>query len=374
MEQTICQSCGMPMAATEHFGTNSDNSRSSDYCCFCFQNGAFTDSMNLEETIEDAVLNHDSSEMVDGRRVTKDEAELKMRVFFPTLKRWSSHQVTHQEYFKSVNRAVDYINEHLSETINLSDLSEIANISGFHFHRIFKAVMNESPGDYIQRLRLERTAFMLQTTGLTVTEIADCTGYQSPHALSKAFKKHFQISPSVFRIQPAELTVPLEPVESISLTPEIKRIEPKEVIYIRVQDPYRQSDAFAKAWSKLLHFTGANGIPDQEHEYITLSRDVSTITKVDQCRIYACTSAPENLKPAGQFGKQTIKGGLYAVFSYKGPYKMLEAIYCNIYRNWIPNSNYELRDIAFFEKYLNNPDHVDQENLLTEIYIPVRSM
>lgn len=375
MNQTIndiiCQSCGMPMAATEHFGTNGNGSPSVDYCCFCFQNGDFTHGMSMEETIQNSVEYMDGSEKIDGRTLTKGEAALNMQVQLPTLKRWASHETTHQEYFKAINKVVNYINEHLNESLNLYDLAGIANISGFHFHRIFKALIGESPGDYIQRLRLEKTIFKLQTTKFTLTEIADQIGYQSPHALSKAFKNRLGMSPSAFRAQPSELSIPVEFLGLVTVEPEIREVASKEVITVQANNPFENANAFTHAWRKLIAFTDVNGIPDNEHEYFTLSRDVSTITQPNRCRNYACITANSDIKTKGEFGKQTIGGGLYAIFTYEGTYKSIELLYCYIYRNWIPNSKYELRDVSFFEKYLNSPDMVPQDELLTEVYIPV---
>ena len=367
----ICQSCSMPMTATEHFGTNSNSSPNTDYCCFCFQNGNFTHSLSMEETIANSVSYLGSDVKIDGRTFTKEEATLKMHTLFPTLKRWNTHEVTHQEYFKAINRAVDFINEHMNEPINLYDLAGVAHISGFHFHRIFKAMLGESPGEYIQRLRLEKAMFKLQTTRQTMLEIAEQTGYQSPHALSKAFKKRFGISPSVYRAQSSHWSVPVETPVFIRIEPEIRVIKPKQVITVKVVNPFVNTGAFIHAWKKLIRFAGVNGIPDNEHEYFSLSRDISTITRPDLYRSYACVTTNPDIKPKGEFGKQTIDGGLYAVFTYKGAYRNLERLYCFIYRNWIPNSPYELRDIAFFEKFLNSPDVVTQDDLLTEVYIPV---
>jgi len=360
----------MPMTATEHFGTNGDGSPSADYCCFCFQNGNFTHAMSMGETIENSA-SYFGSEKIDGRTLTKDEVALKMHVQFPTLKRWNMHEVTHQEYFKAINRAVDYINEHLHEPVNLYDLAGVANVSGFHFHRLFKALMSESPGEYIQRLRLEKAVFKLQTTRQTILEIAEQTGYQTPYALSKAFKKRFGVSPSAFRAQSMHLSVPVETPVFIRVEPEIREIAAKRVITVRVVNPFTDANAFVHAWKKLIGFAEVTGIPDNEHEYLTLSRDISTITQPNLYRSYVCITANPDMKARGEFGRQTIEGGLYAVFTYRGAYRSLERLYCFIYRNWIPNSKYELRDIAFFEKFLNSPDVVKQDDLLTEVYIPV---
>lgn len=194
------------------------------------------------------------------------------------------------------------------------------------------------------------------------------------HALSKAFKKRFGISPSAFRVQPSDLSVPISNLHFLQVKPEVKELNPKEVMTIQVINPFENKDAFTHAWKKLVQFMNVNGIPDITHEYLNLSRDVSTITQPNKCRTYVCITSNQDVKPKGKVGKQTIAGGLYAIFTYKGAYQNLESLYCFIYRNWIPNSEYELRDIAFFEKYLNTPDVVSQDELLTEIYIPVNRL
>ncbi len=367
----ICQSCSMPMAATEHFGTNGNGSQSADYCCFCFQDGDFTHNLSMEETIENSVSHMDGSEKIDGRTLTRNEAALRMHNQLPTLKRWRVHELTHQEYFKAMNRAVDFINEHLNEPINLHDVASVANISRFHFHRLFRAFLGESPADYIQRLRLEKAIFKLQTSKFTLTEIAGQVGYQSPHALSKAIKKRFGVSTSVFRKQFFDVAFPVDALPQIEVKPEIKEISSKDVVYIQVANSSEKKTATTEAWKKLIQFVGLNGIPDEQHEYLCLSKDAPHITNSIHYRLYTCVTAPSGMKPKGKFGKQTIEGGLYAIFRHKGSYNELGALYCYIYRRWLPNGDYELRDISFFEKYINNPDYVAETELVTDIYIPI---
>jgi len=49
----FCQSCGMPMSDEELHGTNADNSKTSEYCCYCFKNGAFvTPNITMNEMIK----------------------------------------------------------------------------------------------------------------------------------------------------------------------------------------------------------------------------------------------------------------------------------------------------------------------------------
>ncbi len=85
-DQIFCQSCGMPMTEEAHFGTDADGSRNRDYCCYCYQKGAFTADCTMEEMIEfciDAVKDITPNPYGDP-----DTAREAMRQWFPMLKRW----------------------------------------------------------------------------------------------------------------------------------------------------------------------------------------------------------------------------------------------------------------------------------------------
>ena len=86
MKEKHCQSCGMPMGATnEMYGTNADGSKSEDYCNYCFENGAFTSNSTMEEMIEICVPH-----VVPATGMSEDKAREMMQQFFPTLKRWAN--------------------------------------------------------------------------------------------------------------------------------------------------------------------------------------------------------------------------------------------------------------------------------------------
>lgn len=83
MEQTICQSCAMPMTEETQFGKNADGSKNKDYCCYCFVDGHFVKEETMEEMIETCVPFVVGSVYPDA-----DAARKGMKEFFPTLKRW----------------------------------------------------------------------------------------------------------------------------------------------------------------------------------------------------------------------------------------------------------------------------------------------
>ena len=84
--QKFCQSCAMPMADDELFGTNADGSKNEDYCIYCFKDGEFTSDMTMEE-----MMNFCIDKMVEVHpEIDKAEASAMMNDVFPKLKRWAN--------------------------------------------------------------------------------------------------------------------------------------------------------------------------------------------------------------------------------------------------------------------------------------------
>ena len=83
--QKFCQSCAMPLADDELFGTNADGSKNEDYCIYCFKDGEFTSDMTMDEMIAFC-----SEKMVEVHpEMNIEEASKMMNEVFPQLKRWS---------------------------------------------------------------------------------------------------------------------------------------------------------------------------------------------------------------------------------------------------------------------------------------------
>ena len=83
----FCQSCAGPLTKPEDFGTEADGSKSSDYCCPCYENGSLYggEDMKMEEMIEICV----PYAVKTGKYKDTEAAQAAMMAFFPKLKRWA---------------------------------------------------------------------------------------------------------------------------------------------------------------------------------------------------------------------------------------------------------------------------------------------
>ena len=281
---------------------------------------------------------------------------------------------TRDEYEKQINLVIDYINAHLYENPDIKKLSTITQMSEFHLHRVFKLIIGENIGEFTLRLRMEDVAQCLRMTNRTLDDIAFEKGYANKSVLSRAFKKFFGITPSQYKMQPQNIKffANANKNKTTNLTPEIRNIKRKHLVYNRIIDTYGSPKSYYRAWKELGEYAFKNNLVDSDTEFIGLSFDDPTITQTDNCRFYACFTTKEAVKPKGKFGYQTIEEGLYAVFLLKGSYRGLLDIYFDIYINWLPNSKYKLRRMYSFEMYLNSPTKVAESELLTEIFVPIK--
>ncbi|MFK7809085.1 MAG: two-component regulator propeller domain-containing protein [Saprospiraceae bacterium] len=90
--------------------------------------------------------------------------------------------------------------EHLDDnTFDVAKLSQSVQLSSSQLYRKLKGLMNETPNNFIQKVRLNQAMHLLKTTDLNVSEIAYSVGFSDPNYFSRAFSKFFNQAPSHFR-------------------------------------------------------------------------------------------------------------------------------------------------------------------------------
>jgi len=96
-------------------------------------------------------------------------------------------------------RLSEVVMNSLDENHTTEELSRRAYHSRTQFHRLFRALVEETPAAMRRRLLLERAAFQLRDTTTAITEIAFDANYGSLEAFTRAFRRAFHVSPSLYR-------------------------------------------------------------------------------------------------------------------------------------------------------------------------------
>lgn len=89
--------------------------------------------------------------------------------------------------------------QNLTDPVDGATMAENANYSRFYFQRLFREQTGETPGDCRRRLLLERAAYQLRHSRLSVTAIAFDALYDSLEGFSRAFRRAYGVSPSHYR-------------------------------------------------------------------------------------------------------------------------------------------------------------------------------
>jgi AraC family transcriptional regulator len=298
---------------------------------------------------------------------------------------------TRSFYRDAVTQTAARIIDELDRELDLTAMARDVAMSSFHFHRIFRGMLGETPKQLQRRLRMERAAWQLVNSSADVTTIAFDAGYNSHEGFTRAFHKLYGAPPSTYRderscqIQRPPVRLPaicgLHFDDGLSVTKlrfitgeeqmnvDIVSIENKRVATTRHIGPYHQ---IAKAFETLGAIAGPAGLFVEGASTIALYYDDPETTDPTELRSDAgVTIASDASLPEG-LSEQEIDGGKYAKMVHRGSYASIGNSWSRLMGEWLPDSGerHEEERVCF-ELYVNNPMQVPEEELLTELYLPL---
>lgn len=244
-----------------------------------------------------------------------------------------------------LERAIEYIENHLNENIGLSDVSRETGYSYYHMTRLFSSVLGESVGRYINRRRLYNASKKLIHSDQRVIDIALDCGFESPEAFSRAFKAAFGSSPIDYRRAGLRGTTSLSDNRLPGLWAEFTRLH---------------KDLFTAA---------GTGYAICETQQTTYTKDGNVLFAV---MVGSPVNDFDRLPQSLSLVKKVLQAGKYAVFTHRGTFANLFKTYQYIFGTWLPTAGVELDDREDFEVYEREVLSFDDPNNEVKIYIPIK--
>jgi AraC-like DNA-binding protein len=105
----------------------------------------------------------------------------------------------HPQTYRSLNQAREFMRHAYGRPVNLPDISAHANLSPYHFLRVYKQAYGETPHEFLTRLRIERAKTLLARGSHNVTEACFEVGFSSLGSFSSLFAYRVGLAPSEYR-------------------------------------------------------------------------------------------------------------------------------------------------------------------------------
>ena len=295
------------------------------------------------------------------------------------------------DWIIGIQKAIDYIEDHLTETIDYDVVAAQSYSSSYHFQRVFSILCGFTVGEYIRNRRLTLAGAELAVGDAKVIDVALKYGYESPDSFAKAFQKFHGLLPSQARSNGSNLKSFSRLVLKFSL-------EGGSMMVYRIEE---KDEMILTGYKR--HFVGVPGErEDQEEEmyvktralqYIlqalagNLEKNFDIITNIDDegYDFYIAYQLSEyyrnNLNKDGVLGEEfaryfenvRIPKCTYAVFETERcafPTEVYLDLRKKIASEWLPNSGYQLADAP--ELVVTHWYRGDMKNQrYRELWIPV---
>lgn len=278
---------------------------------------------------------------------------------------------------ESVSKAIEYIENNLTNDITIEDIANYLYISSFYFQKGFSMLCGYSISEYIRNRKLSLAGYDLLHTDNRIIDIALKYGYDSPDSFTKAFTRFHGSTPTEVRrggkikeFAPLKINLILKG----GYTMEYKMVEKEAFKVVGLKDSFKYETAnqeIPKIWKK---FFTKNVFSKIKPKYAVnidtnMGRDVFDYVIGDDYN--------SSLKVPKDFEIIEIPKLTWVVFSCIGPASVkMQETNERIFKEWLPNSNdYEIAAGYNIEMYSNPNDYkkgIDDEEYYSEIWIPVK--
>lgn len=273
---------------------------------------------------------------------------------------------------EKITKVLDYIDHHFDDELSLAQLSAIAGISKYHFHRLFTAVNGLSLHQYIRWLKLKRAANqLLFEKNKSILDIALDAGFESHEAFTRAFKLICGESPSDFRQKSKWLSWDSIPYlgrkeEGMKMKPIVKDFPGVRLAVIEHRgDP----QTIPQSIEKLVDWARANKLgKPKAGEIFCIAYDNPKITDPEKFRYDIGRVVSEKMELSGNVIEKILPSGRVAVARHEGSHDTIEQTANAMYHDWLSSSEEELADYPCVLCLQNYAREVPESALKTDIY------
>ncbi|MBK5462274.1 AraC family transcriptional regulator [Peribacillus sp. TH27] len=285
-------------------------------------------------------------------------------------------------WVESIQKAINYMEEHLLDDLTIESISRQANASAFHFQRTFTILTDISVGEYVRRRRLTLAAQEISRTNCKIIDLAYKYGYDTPEAFSKAFRRQHGVSPSEARKYIGKLTFYERLVIQVILKGEIPMkyniIERDSFQVIGIKREFSLVNGenligIPKLWDKV----NSDGTDDQLGKLnngqikglLGVCVDKRILEQNETMDYWIATEYDAQV-PEG-YSSLTIPASKWVIFEVHGPMPdAIQEVWKRIFSEWFPTSGYE--HAGTFEMEVYTDDDASNPDYYSEIWIPVK--
>jgi AraC family transcriptional regulator len=273
------------------------------------------------------------------------------------------------DWIERLNTAIQYIEENMSDNIDMDKVAKIACCSTYHFQRMFAYMADIPLSEYIRRRRMSLAAADLQHDYNKVIDISLKYGYDSPTAFNRAFKSVHGISPT----QAREKGTPLAAYPPISFQITIKgvyamnyRIEQREAFRIvGVSEPLEKEieknfEIVPRMWEKAVINGTIPKLAGLMDGALPGLLGISSCNEESNWRYYIGVESSGQLTDGLE--ELIVPKSTWAVFAGEGTNQSMQELEKRIVIEWLPTSGFEYGNAPDIEVYFNaDPDNVKYE-------------
>jgi len=283
---------------------------------------------------------------------------------------------------KRMNEALGYIEDNLTNDIDLKEVGRIALCSEYHFQRMFSFLAGVTLSEYIRRRRLTLAAFEISRSNVRVIDVAVKYGYSSADSFTRAFQSLHGITPSEARNNGQSLKAYPRMTFQLSIKGGNEmnyRIEEKEafsIVGIKKRVPIIFSGInpeISEMWkslnsekiSKLKELSNVEPIG-----LLSASTNFSEGRMEEKGELDHYIGVATNKECPSDLSELRVVASTWAVFEAVGPFPdTLQEVWGRIYSEWFPSSNYEISEGP--EILWNENKDIASPNFRSEIWISV---